>query len=103
MSAQRKAARTVVMIVAISFFVGLPLLVYFGLLLTGAHDEVFLAKTYVFVMFLSMLNAVLKPVVYCYRTPLLLKYTKKLFRINTDNVYNTSSNVSLDTVRTFTN
>ena len=42
------------------------------------HEDVFLAKTYIFVMFLSMLNALLKLLVYCYRTPLLRKYAKEL-------------------------
>ena len=40
MSAERKAGRTVVMIVSISFLVGVPLLVYFGLVLTGEFSTV---------------------------------------------------------------
>lgn len=106
MSNERRTGRTVIIIVSISFFVGVPLLIYFGMLLGGERDVVVLSKTYVIVMILSMLNAVLKPLVYCYRTPLLRKYSKKLFGINQRNGagsarYVSNNAVSLDTVRTF--
>ena len=105
MSNERRAGRTVIIIVFISFFVGLPLLIYFGMVLGGQHDDVFLAKTYIFVMFLSMLNAVLKPLVYCYRTPLLRKYAKELLGMkstqDTINPRNGDNQISLHNCRTW--
>merc|ERR1711890_195369 len=99
MSNERRAGKTVVIIVCISFFVGLPLLVYFGMVLHGQRDPVYLAKAYIIVMMMSMLNAVLKPLVYCYRTALLRKYAKKLFGVQEGLAR--SNGVSMSTVRTF--
>jgi len=79
MKSQKRAGRTVLIIITFYIIMFLPTTVTFVLYATATVSSVVHSKIYVVGVFLLLANSAVNPVIYTYRTPELQKFTRQLF------------------------
>lgn len=77
---ERRAGVTVLIVITLYISMLVPIFIHHGLNLTNSFDEKFLAITYSVAQCLAILNSSVNPLIYCYRTPVLKKFTRTLFK-----------------------
>ena len=76
---QRRAARTVVLLITVYVLMNFPMLLSSYIGIAGGYPIVTVAKSVIFGVLFADLNAAVNPLVYYYRTPQLREHIKKLF------------------------
>lgn len=82
-----RAGKVVIMIIVLSLIMLLPVLIYCTMDVSQRINDTTLAETYIITMSLGMLNAVVNPLIYCYRIPILKTHIQRCLRFNSTQDY----------------
>ena len=80
---EMRAGKAIVTIIILSLLMLAPTLIHCILKLSQQMSNTTAAESYIFSMTLGMLNAVVNPVVYCYRIPVLKTHIIRCLRLHT--------------------
>lgn len=79
---ERRAVKTVVIIITLYVIMLVPILIYHGLYSMKNVNRQLLVTSYVVGMILAVGNSALNPFIYCYRTPSLKKHMLRFLRVH---------------------
>lgn len=98
---ERRAVRTIILILSLYVIMLIPIIIFHGLYTTKNGNRHLLAFSYIIGISLALGNSVVNPLVYCYRTPILKRRIKLMVGIRPDRKISRTVKVNNRTRKTY--